>query len=194
MTTIALFHSVLGVRPGVLDAADRLPAQGHDVVAVDQYDGRVFDDYDEAAAFVEEIGSFPHLMTVAVEAVRSLPDGFLCLGFSNGGGMAEYVATQRRVSAVVLCSGALPLAVLGAEAWPAEVPAQIHYSVDDPWREDGAEDAVAASVTAAGGVVERFEYPGTGHLFTDPSLSAEYDRESAELLWQRVYAFCERHG
>ena len=30
MTRIALFHSVLGVRPGVLDAAERLRAAGHD--------------------------------------------------------------------------------------------------------------------------------------------------------------------
>lgn len=40
--SIALFHSVLGVRTGVLDAAARLRAAGHDVQVVDQYDGRVF--------------------------------------------------------------------------------------------------------------------------------------------------------
>jgi len=48
MTTIALFHSVLGVRPGVLDAAEMLRSHGHTVHVVDQYDGRVFDDYDTA--------------------------------------------------------------------------------------------------------------------------------------------------
>jgi len=47
MADIALFHSALGVRPGVLDAADRLRAEDHKVVVVDQYDGRVFDDYNE---------------------------------------------------------------------------------------------------------------------------------------------------
>ena len=40
MADIALFHSALGVRPGVLDAADRLCPEGH--VVVDQYDDRVF--------------------------------------------------------------------------------------------------------------------------------------------------------
>lgn len=40
MTDIALFHSVLGVRPGVLEAADRLRAAGHQIVVVDQYGGR----------------------------------------------------------------------------------------------------------------------------------------------------------
>ena len=45
MASIALFHSVLGVRPGVLDAAARLRAAGHEVLVGDQYGGRVFDDY-----------------------------------------------------------------------------------------------------------------------------------------------------
>lgn len=45
MASIALFHSVLGVRPGVQDAAARLRARGHEVLVVDQYDGRSFDDY-----------------------------------------------------------------------------------------------------------------------------------------------------
>ncbi len=94
MAEVALFHSVLGVRPGILDAAERLRAAGHEVLVVDQYDGRVFDNYDEADAFVEAIG-FPELMGRAAAAVEALRDGFLAAGFSNGGGMAEYVATGR---------------------------------------------------------------------------------------------------
>ncbi|MDF2967845.1 MAG: dienelactone hydrolase [Nocardioidaceae bacterium] len=57
MTTIALFHSVLGVRPGVLDAAHLLHAAGHDVHVVDQYGGKVFDDYDEAGKLADQIGA-----------------------------------------------------------------------------------------------------------------------------------------
>lgn len=115
MTNIALFHSVLGIRHGIHDAADRLRAHGHEVLPVDQYDGRVFDDYDEASAFAEQIG-YPELMRRATDAVAAMPDGFLCVGFSNGGGMSEYVATQRRVAGVVMCSGALPLDMLGVDA------------------------------------------------------------------------------
>jgi len=53
MADIALFHSALGVRPGVLDAADRLRAEAHEGVVVDHYDHRVFDDYDKASEFIE---------------------------------------------------------------------------------------------------------------------------------------------
>lgn len=189
MTDIALFHSVLGVRPGILEAADRLRAEGHDLVVVDQYDGRVFDTYAEAGEFVESIG-FPRLMEIAEEAVAGIPDGFVAAGFSNGGGMAEFVATRRSVRGVLMLSGALDLAMIGVEAWPNAVPAQSHYTVDDPFRSQDGIDAVAAQVNDAGGSVEIFDYPGAGHLFTDPSLPDEFDAQAAELLWSRVLPFC----
>jgi len=193
MTTIALFHSVLGVRLGVHDAAKRLRADGHDVLIVDQYDGRVFDDYDEAGRFAEQIG-YPELMRRALQAVEHLPDGFLAAGFSNGGGMAEYVATQRPCSGVLMLSGALPMSMLGAGCWPAELPAQIHYTQHDPFRSQDWIDAVVKDVRAAGASVEVFDYPGSGHLFTDSALLEEYDEQAAELMWSRVLAFCRATG
>lgn len=135
MTQIALFHSVLGLRPGVTEAAERLRAAGHEVLVVDQYSGTSFDDYVEAAAYAESI-SYPELMRRAVEAVQGLPDGLVAAGFSNGGAMAEHVATQREVAGVVMLSGALPLELLGVEGWPAGVPAQIHFTADDPHRQE----------------------------------------------------------
>jgi dienelactone hydrolase len=191
MARIALFHSVLGVRPGVLDAAERLRAAGHEVVVVDQYEGRVFDDHDEASAFSEGLG-FPALMQRAVAGVEQLPDGFIAAGFSNGGGMAEFVACSRKVSGVLMLSGALPVAMLGVQAWPAGVPAQIHYTVGDPRRRQEWIDEVVAEIEAAGATVERFDYPGDGHLFTDASLPDEYEADNAALLWQRVLEFCAR--
>src|SRR3712207_3002215 len=173
MTQIALFHSVLGVRPGILDAADRLRAAGHEVLVVDQYDGLVFDDYAEAGAHVERIG-FPALMDAAVAGAADLAAGFVAAGFSNGAGMEAYVATQRRCGGVVLVSGALPLAVLGAGGWPGGVPVQLHVAERDPMRNRDWDDAFRADVSAAGAPVETFEYPVSGHLFTDPSLPTEF--------------------
>lgn len=103
MTSIALFHSVLGVRPGINAAADLLRSHGHTVRVVDQYDGRVFDDYDEARAFATKIG-YPVLMKAAAHAVEDIPGQFLCAGFSNGGGMSMHVAANngRKLRAVRL--------------------------------------------------------------------------------------------
>jgi dienelactone hydrolase len=192
-SSIALFHSVLGVRPGVTDAADRLRAAGHEVLVVDQYDGLVFDDYARAAAHVEQIG-FPALMGAAVAAVRDLPDGFIAAGFSNGAGMAEFIATQRRCAGLLLFSGALPLSMLDAAAWPDALPLQLHYAVGDPFRQQDWIDSVVADAERAGADVEFFDYPGSGHLFTDPSLPEEYDESAAELLWERALGFCAAVG
>lgn len=189
MTQIALFHSALGVRPGITDAAERLRATDHEVLVVDQYDGRTFDGYEEAAAFTEAVG-YAELMDRAAAAVEPLDDGFIAAGFSNGGGMAEHVAMLRPVAGVLMFSGALPLEMLGAERWPAGVPAQIHYAVDDPFRNQRWIDAVAGAVRAVEAPLELFDYPGTGHLFTDVSLPDEHDPAAAALLWERVLAFC----
>ncbi len=104
--------------------------------------------------------------------------------------MAEYVATQRPCSGVLMLSGALPVQMLGADAWPAGVPAQIHYTELDPLRRQEWIDTVVTDVRAAGASVEVFDYPGSGHLFTDPSLPDEYDEQAASLLWSRALAFC----
>lgn len=80
---------------------------------------------------------------------------------------------------------------MGLETWPATVPAQVHFMRGDPFREQAEIDGMAADVRAAGARFELFEYDGAGHLFTDPSLPAEYDRAAAETLWGRVLALLD---
>ncbi|TFV64360.1 hypothetical protein E4P41_02110 [Geodermatophilus sp. DF01-2] len=47
---------------------------------------------------------------------------------------------------------------------------------------------------AGGTPIEVFDHPGSGHLFTDPSLPAEDDARAAEQLWQRALASCRSPG
>lgn len=163
---------------------------GREVHIIDQYDRQVFDDYDEAGAYVEEVG-FPDLMAKAIQRVADLPDGFVAIGFSNGAGMAEFVAANRPVSGVVMASGALPLETIGI-TWPEGVPAQIHSTVDDPRREQDAIDSVKQAVEEAGGTVEVFDYPGSGHLFADSSMADEYQPAEAELMLTRIKDFLDQ--
>ena len=121
MTTVALFHSVLGVRQGVLDTAERLRQDGHDVLVVDLFDGRTFDDYRPDMSFAwEELGP----QVLVGRAVEGLPGGFVSAGFSLGCVMAVHVATQRTVSSVLMIAGAIPVSALGDDdRWPSGVPA-----------------------------------------------------------------------
>jgi len=192
MASVAVFHSVLGVTSGLGDFAEKLRKAGHEVKVLDQYDGRVFGNYKEASAHVDEVG-FPALMAKAIAGVADLPDGFVAIGFSNGAGMAEFVAANRIVSGVVMLGGALPLEMIGI-AWPIDVPAQIHTTIDDPQREQDAIDSVAKAVDDAGGGIEVFDYPGSGHLFADPSRRDEYQPAEADLMLTRVNDFLNRVG
>jgi dienelactone hydrolase len=188
MTTVVIFHSVLGIRQGEIDAAARLTAAGHEAVVPDLYDGRVFDEYDPAIAWARQLGD-GYLEARALASVGEISDGFVVAGFSQGSGNAVYVATRRRVGGVLQFSGLNPLEWFGDDArWPAGVHSQSHQKVDDPFR-DPVEDQAAADVAAAGGTLELFDYPGAGHLFTDPTLADEYDAEATELMWSRVLPF-----
>jgi hypothetical protein len=53
------------------------------------------------------------------------------------------------------------------------------------WKNQQFIDELSNSIHQSGTSYEYFEYPCTGHLFTDPDLP-DYDRKSTELLWQRV--------
>lgn len=188
MATIALFHSVLGIRAGETGLADRLRHEGHDVLLVDQYDGQVFDDYEEASSFADEM-TFPVLMDKAIAATAALEDGFITAGFSNGAGMAQWVALQREVAASVLFAGALPLEAFGVESWPTATAAQIHLTEKDPYRDGPWTERFVAEAERTGARIELIEYPGSGHLFTDPTLPDEYDAAATALAYDRVVGF-----
>ncbi|WP_199241046.1 dienelactone hydrolase family protein [Naasia lichenicola] len=193
MATIVLFHSVLGVRQGERDASARLSAEGHTVLVPDLYDGPVFDSYKRAMGFASVLGD-EKLGGRALAAVADLPDGFIVGGFSQGSSVAYGVATQRRVGALLQFAGVNLLEWFGADAaLPAGLDGQAHFMTDDSFREPQFEEQAIADVAKGGGRLEVFEYPGTGHLFTDPTLPDEYDAEATELMWSRVLPFVAAH-
>ncbi len=189
MAEIVLFHSVLGPRAGVTDAADRLRAVGHTVHTPDLYrDEARFDAYDPAMAYQDALG-FKELLRRAEADVALLPSGLVYMGFSAGGASAEWLAATRPGAlGCILLHAAVPVDALTGAPWPASVLVQVHFMRDDPFRDQAEIDGMAADVRAAGGRFELFEYAGAGHLFTDPSLPAEYDSAATELLWGRVLA------
>ena len=195
MAEVVLFHSVLGLRPGVT-AAERLRAAGHTVHAPDLYGGEIFDDLDEGMRKEDALG-YREIARRAREAVAGLPEGLVYAGFSMGVTHAEVLAAERPgAMGAVLMAGAVPVEALGEyfgiERWPEGVPVQVHYAADDPWVEaDGEVAPLGEAVRRAGATFEEYVYPGSGHLFADPDLS-EYDHASSEKMWRRVLAFLER--
>ena len=195
MAEVVLFHSALGLRPGVIADAGRLRAAGHTVHTPDYYDGEVFDDLDDGLRKRDDLGVV-EIIRRTREAVAGLPEGLVFAGFSLGVDAAEFLAASRPGAlGAVLMHGAVPVegfGEFGIDRWPEGVPVQVHYAAGDPWVDAEGEVApLGSAVRGAGAAFEEYAYPVSAHLFADPDLS-EYDRESSEEMWERVLAFLNR--
>ena len=194
VSEVVLFHSALGLRPGVVAAAERLRAAGHTVHAPDYYDGEVFEDLDEGLRKRDALG-YAEIVRRAKEAVVGLPAELAFAGFSLGAVPAELLAaTAPGARGAVLMHAAIPVegfGEFGVERWPEGVPVQVHYAAEDPWVEAGEVEALGEAVRGAGAAFEEHSYPGSGHLFADPDLPG-YDHASSEAMWRRVLAFLDR--
>jgi dienelactone hydrolase len=187
MAEVVLYHHVQGLTDGVRAFADELRKAGHTVHTPDMFDGRTFPTIDAGVAFAREQG-FGALVARGVAAADDLPAEVVYVGFSFGAMPAQQLAqTKPGARGALLIYGVVPFTEFG-DAWPQDVPVQIHAMEDDAWFVEDlpAAQALADSTEAA----ELFLYPGDKHLFADASTS-DYDPEAAALLMDRVHAFLE---
>ncbi|MGR0220852.1 dienelactone hydrolase family protein [Agromyces sp. ZXT2-6] len=175
MNEILLFHHGQGLTDGVLAFAETLRSAGNIVHTPDYYDGRVFATLDEGVAYRDEIG-IAELANRAVAAAQSLPTDLVYAGFSLGTGPAQLLAqTRPGARGALLMSGCLPTAAFET-AWPTEVALAVHATEHDPWVDRHVAEGL---VSEADGALER--YPGSAHLFADPT-SADHDPALAARL------------
>ena len=187
MAGIVLFHSALGPRPGIAVAAERLRAAGHIVHVPDILpEPRVFDEAGPAMEYITSIG-FEALAARAVASVQTMPNALVYAGFSLAATYAATLAATRPgARAALLLNGTPGPDAIGATSWPSGVPVQVHSMMGDPWRDDDALARLTEFVRASGSECSVFDYPGTAHLFADPSLPDQYNPAAAELMWARV--------
>jgi dienelactone hydrolase len=187
MAHVALFHSVYGRRPAVLDAARRLQAAGHAVTAPDLYAGQVAATVDEGFALSDEIG-WAAIMGRARQALHGWPPGTVLAGFSMGAAVATGLLAERPAAAGLLLlhnTGGSDQAGL-----PPGLPVQLHIAGLDDYEPPARINAWEQSMAGASAMVQLFRYPGAGHLFTDPEAPG-YHEQAAELAWRRSLRFLE---
>ena len=187
MTEVVLYHHVQGLTDGVQFFADQLRQAGHAVHTPDLFDGRTFDTIDEGMAYARAAG-FAALAERGVAAADAIRPEAVYAGFSFGVGPAQQLAqTRPGARGAVLMYSCLPVSEFG-DAWPEDVPVQVHGKDADPFF---AEDLEAArALVESTDRADLFLYPGAEHLFADSSLPA-YDPAAAALLLGRVLAFLE---
>lgn len=189
MTTVVLFHHVLGLTPGVIELADRLRAGGHTVHTPDLFDGRTFATIPEGFEFSKE----RDLDALGDAAVSELPADVVYAGISMGGGQAQRLAqTRPGARGAVLLETCFPISgEWSFGPWPAGVAAQIHGMDDDEFFAHEGDLDAARDLVASVDDAELFLYPGDAHLFEDSSLP-QYDSAATDLVVQRALAFLDK--
>jgi dienelactone hydrolase len=188
MATVLLFHHAQGQTSGFLTFADDLREAGHTVHAPDLYDGRTFRDLREGVGYAEQV-SFPEIIRRGSDAAEQLPADITYAGFSLGVLPAQALAqTRPGARGALLFHGCVSPDEFGSP-WPQAVPLQIHMMDADEWNE--ADRAVAEALVERTPTAELFLYPGSAHLFADPSLG-DYNEAAAILLEERTLAFLHR--
>ncbi|WP_066932710.1 dienelactone hydrolase family protein [Streptomyces sp. NBRC 110611] len=184
--TIALFHSVYGLRPAVHAAADRLRAAGHEVVVPDLFDGRTAASAPDGMLIKDEIGK-EELLKRAITAVAPYSDRRLVYaGLSFGGAVAQNLALgDEKARGLLLLHGTSDIA---EDAAVDDLPVQLHVADPDPYEPHDWLNAWYLRMRRAGADVEVYRYAGAGHLFTDPDLP-DYDAEAAERTWRTALGF-----
>lgn len=185
MAEVLLYHHIQGLTDGVRAFADDLRRTGHTVHTPDLFEGRTFGSIEEGFGFARDAG-FDAIRERGAAAADELGAGLVYAGFSFGVTIAQRLAqTRPGARGALLMYSCIPVAEFG-EAWPEEVPVQIHGKEGDEFFDEDLPAAreLAGSAAAA----ELFVYPGDQHLFADSSLDA-YDPEASALLMERVQAF-----
>jgi dienelactone hydrolase len=126
-----------------------------------------------------------------VAAADELGTDVVYAGFSFGVMAAQQLAqTRPGARGALLVYSCLPVSEFG-DAWPEDVPVQVHGKDADPFFLEDLE--AARALVDSSDRAELFLYPGEEHLFADSSLP-EYDAAAAGSLMERVLAFLEGIG
>jgi dienelactone hydrolase len=190
MTTTLLFHHALGQTLGFLGFADELRAAGHTVHTPDLFDGKTFGTVDDGVAYARETG-FQTIVDRGVASATDLPTDIVYAGFSLGVMCAQQLSqTRPGARGALFYHSCISPSEFGG-AWPQAVPLQVHMMEDDPWTEE--DRPVAEALVAEVNDAELFLYPGSGHLFADPT-SGDYNARAAGLLKERTLPFLDRVG
>lgn len=187
MTHVVLLHSVLGLRPVELLAAERLRRAGHDVVAPDLFGGVAANTLDEGFGLLNRVG-WDTVTRRARSALEDMPVDTVLAGVSMGAGVVSALLPERTATAGVLLLHAT--AELPAGSRPG-LPLQLHAADPDPFAPPERVAALEVAARRYGAALEIFRHPGVGHFYTDPG-SPEHDAAAAELTWARVVDFLDR--
>ncbi len=191
---VLVLHAWWGLNETIKAFCRRLADAGFVVFAPDLYHGKVADNVEDAGRYGKEVdNNFAGTMDEVRAAAAYLagrtahPErGIGVVGFSLGTtyGLELSNAEPDRVNAVVIFYGSWVQDLSRSQAAYLG-----HFAEDDPYEPRAGSEALEAGLRKLGRPVSFHIYPGTGHWFFEPDVTAAYNREAAELAWERTLGF-----
>jgi len=185
-----------GLVPHIKSVVERLADAGFVAMAVDHYRGVETTEPDEAkklmmgmkiATVAADIAAGADYLLSRAEVSSSSVGS---IGFCMGGGLSLLAPTVGAVSSAVAFYPAMP--------WPDYHPdwdnyngkaAMIHKAESDEAHSGPRITEYAEAITAAGGEVSIFDYPGSQHAFFNDDRPEVFHSEYAATAWQRSVDF-----
>jgi len=194
---VIVVHENRGLNPHIKDVARRIAAEGFAALAPDYLSGLGGTPADEDKAR-DMIGTLqPEGIDVtskaALAAVKAQPASTGksgAMGFCWGGGTVNALAVaEPGLSAGVAYYGKQP-----SEADVAKIaaPLLLHYAALDV-RINAGIPAFEKALKANGKTYEIHMYDGVNHAFNNDTNAARYNKEAADLAWQRTVTFLKKY-
>jgi len=190
---VIVIHENRGLNPHIRDVARRMALEGFIALAPDFLSplGGTPEDEDQARSMFSQLDKEQTIAngtaTISyLEGYEGANGKVGVIGFCWGGGMANNLAVS---------SPALDAAVAyyGAQPDPEDVqnisaPLLLHYAGLDERINAGIE-AYRNALEAAGKEYTIHMYEGVNHAFNNDTSEARYNKEAADLAWQRTVEF-----
>jgi carboxymethylenebutenolidase len=193
---VVLIQEWWGLVPHIKDLADRFAGEGFVTLAPDLYHGAKTTEPDEAGTLLMGLAMDRAAKDIA-GAARYLAgrdettgDGVGAVGFCMGGSLALWSATiAPEITVAVGFYPAIPWERM-SPAWGsyAGKHAAIHASEGDGGSQAEGIQQAKNAIEAAGGTVDVYDYPGTGHAFVNDTRPEVYDADAAGLALDRTLA------
>jgi carboxymethylenebutenolidase len=190
---VIVIHENRGLQPHIKDVARRMALEGFLAIAPD-----ALSPFGGTPAVAEEAG--PLFAKIDYEATKKnfvaavqylktnpLSTGKVgCTGFCWGGAMTNQVAVNAPdLNAAVPYYGAQPVA---EDVPKIKAPMLLQYAGTDE-RINAGIAAYEEALKKAGIEYTTYMYEGAGHGFNNDTGGARYNKEAADLAWQRTIAF-----
>lgn len=197
LPAVIVIHENRGLNPHIRDVARRMALEGFVALAPDflSPSGGTPEDEDKAREMIGQLDGGQTLRnavaTQAYLAGHDASNGNVgAIGFCWGGGLVNQLAVNDpELDAGVAYYGRQAAA---AEVAKIEAPLLLHYAGLDE-RINAGIDAYRTALEEAGKDFTIHVYEGVNHAFNNDTSEARYDKEAADLAWERTVAFLKEH-